>query len=233
MDSEWFVVRSFARLFGGAEVQKRNERATARQLGDVLDNHQNTIDELDVKLRDLNAQYKHAKQTGTEAKAQLQKKPNDAAIKRRLMEAGRNMKRLEGAINSLTAQLTNLRQQQDMASSVATSAVVFDAMRDTQTHTKAILGQIDVEEIDKVMVDVEETAVEADEIMIAMSKPIGPSGAGLLDEDDVMAMFEEEEEPEPEPQMDVDTVLPSPPAHLVSSAGGGNNNNGGSKVSEL
>ena len=216
-----------SRLFGGAEVQKRTERAAARQLGDVLDNHQNTIDELDVKLRDLNAQYRHAKQTGTEAKAQLQKKPNDAAIKRRMMEAGRNMKRLEGAINSLTAQITNLRQQQDMASSVATSAVVFDAMRDTQTHTKAILGTIDVKDIDTVMVDVELTAVEADEIMIAMSKPIGP--AGLLDEDDVMDMFDEVDEAEPE-QIDVDAVLPAPPAHLVSSASGGN---GGTKVSEL
>lgn len=140
-----------------------------------------------------------------------------AGNKRKAMESIKRAKAVENSQKKVSDMRFNLETQKEQLQDAATSADVFDQMQKNNETLKAQFGNMDLEKVQEVLDDIDETQANLQEVTDALTRPM----AGGVDEmevedefNDLMADLENED-------TEAAVAAPARPQKVAVPAGGG------------
>lgn len=205
----------FKKIFGGSEKAARPVQVTQKSTATTVDAIQKLgeTEELLLKKRDL--LEKRIAQELERAKEFTKQKNKRAAL------ASLKKKKLyETQLEQIENNILRVGEQQTMLENQRATVMTMGALQEAAQASKATMQEMKIENVDKVLDDINDQADQMRQITDAMSQPLG--AAADIDESDLMEELEEMEaqemdlsllEPAPVPTTKVpQTALPSVPA---------------------
>jgi len=198
----------FAKLFGGGKNKQPTPQEAIQKLRETEDMLTKKADFLEKRIE---AELASAKKHGTKNK-------------RAALNALKRKKRLEKQQEQIDGTLTTIEFQREALENAQSNTEILKNMGMASKALKGALGNMDIDKVDDMMADIQESQDVSNEIADAIARPMGFQDD--VDEDDLLAELEEMEQEEldkelvgigsqPVPDLDLPapgTSIPAQPA---------------------
>jgi len=195
----------FAKLFGGGKNKQPTPQEAIQKLRETEDMLTKKADFLEKRIEQ---ELASAKKHGTKNK-------------RAALNALKRKKRLEKQQEQIDGTLTTIEFQREALENAQSNTEILKNMGMASKALKGALGNMDIDKVDDMMADIQESQDVSNEIADAIARPMGFQDD--VDEDDLLAELEEMEQEEldkelvgigsqPVPDLDLPTPGTSIPA---------------------
>jgi len=198
----------FAKLFGGGKSKQPTPQEAIQKLRETEDMLTKKADFLEKRIEQ---ELASAKKHGTKNK-------------RAALNALKRKKRLEKQQEQIDGTLTTIEFQREALENAQSNTEILKNMGMASKALKGALGNMDIDKVDDMMADIQESQDVSNEIADAIARPMGFQDD--VDEDDLLAELEEMEQEEldkelvgigsqPVPDLDLPapgTSIPAQPA---------------------
>merc|ERR1712168_497652 len=198
----------FAKLFGGGKNKQPTPQEAIQKLRETEDMLTKKADFLEKRIEQ---ELASAKKHGTKNK-------------RAALNALKRKKRLEKQQEQIDGTLTTIEFQREALENAQSNTEILKNMGMVSKALKGALGNMDIDKVDDMMADIQESQDVSNEIADAIARPMGFQDD--VDEDDLLAELEEMEQEEldkelvgigsqPVPDLDLPapgTSIPAQPA---------------------
>jgi len=195
----------FAKLFGGGKNKQPTPQEAIQKLRETEDMLTKKADFLEKRIEQ---ELASAKKHGTKNK-------------RAALNALKRKKRLEKQQEQIDGTLTTIEFQREALENAQSNTEILKNMGMASKALKGALGNMDIDKVDDMMADIQESQDISNEIADAIARPMGFQDD--VDEDDLLAELEEMEQEEldkelvgigsqPVPDLDLPTPGTSIPA---------------------
>lgn len=168
----------FAKLFGGGKSKQPTPQEAIQKLRETEDMLTKKADFLEKRIE---AELASAKKHGTKNK-------------RAALNALKRKKRLEKQQEQIDGTLTTIEFQREALENAQSNTEILKNMGMASKALKGALGNMDIDKVDDMMADIQESQDVSNEIADAIARPMGFQDD--VDEDDLLAELEEMEQEE-------------------------------------
>jgi len=168
----------FAKLFGGGKNKQPTPQEAIQKLRETEDMLTKKADFLEKRIEQ---ELASAKKHGTKNK-------------RAALNALKRKKRLEKQQEQIDGTLTTIEFQREALENAQSNTEILKNMGMASKALKGALGNMDIDKVDDMMADIQESQDVSNEIADAIARPMGFQDD--VDEDDLLAELEEMEQEE-------------------------------------
>merc|ERR1719495_323822 len=169
---------SFAKLFGGGKKKAPTPQEAIQKLRETEDMLTKKQEFMEKKIEQ---ELASAKKHGTKNK-------------RAALNALKRKKRLEKQQEQIDGTLTTIEFQREALENAQSNTEILKNMGMASKALKGALGNMDIDKVDDMMADIQESQDISNEIADAIARPMGFQDD--IDEDDLLAELEEMEQEE-------------------------------------